>query len=169
MRTAVRIFVLVASLGVVACGGSSGSSTMPTNPITPSGQTPPSTVGIAGTWVGQASDSSGTMMGAGMSPAMMGNMTWQVTQTGNTFTGTMQFPGWAGHGAMTVSGTINGSTATFTMTMPSGGMMMGGSCTATATGTFNLDQLFTQMHGTYSGGTMCGGHFDHGQLSMVRR
>ncbi len=65
---------------------------------------------VSGTWTGAASDSSGTMMGAGMSASMMANMTWQITQTGNTFTGVVQFPGYGGSG--TVSGTINGRTAT---------------------------------------------------------
>jgi hypothetical protein len=107
------------------------------------------------------------MMGAGLSPAMMSGMTWQITQTGNTFTGTMQFPGYAGHASMSVSGTINGSTATFTMSVPSGGMMMG-SCTAMANGTFDINQFMTEMHGTYSGSNTCTGPFDHGQLSLSR-
>ena len=38
------------------------------------------TTALTGTWVGQALDSSGTMMGAGMSASMMANMTWQITQ-----------------------------------------------------------------------------------------
>jgi hypothetical protein len=122
--------------------------------------------GLAGTWVGQASDSSGTMMGVGTSPAMMGTMTWQITQTGNRFTGTMQFPGYSGHGPMSVSGTVDGTTATFTMTMPGG--MMGGTCTATATGTFDIDALFRQMHGTYAGTNACRGPFSQGRLSMAR-
>ena len=158
-----RVFLaltLVAALAGSACG--SGSS-MPASPMTPT----PSGTSLTGTWVGQALDSSGTMMGAGMSASMMGNMTWQITQTDNSFTGTMQFPGYPGHGPMTVSGTINGSTATFTMTMPSGSMMTA-TCTAVANGTFDINDLFTQMHGTYAGTNMCGGPFDHGQMSMLR-
>jgi hypothetical protein len=49
------------------------------------------------------------------------------------------------------------------------GGMMDGSCTATSTGTFDLDQFFNQMHGTYAGSTTCGGHFDRGEISLVRR
>ena len=123
---------------------------------------------MAGTWVGTASDSTGTMMGAGLSTSMMGNVTWQITQMGNTFTGVMQFPGYGGMGGvMTVSGTINGRTATFTMTMP-GGSMMTATCTAVASGTFDLDDLMTQMHGTYSGSNSCTGPFNQGQMSMAR-
>ena len=142
---------------------------MPASPVspTPSGSAA-GTTALTGTWVGQAADSSGTMMGVGMSASMMSSMTWQVTQAGNSFSGTMQFPGYTGPGPMTIYGTINGNTATFTMTMPGGGMMAA-TCTATATGTFDINDLFTQIHGTYAGANMCGGPFDHGQVSMARR
>ena len=155
----------VGALGAAACGGSSS----PVSPSTPSAPSPPTATSgttVTGTWLGSASDSTGTMMGAGMSPSMMGNMTWQITQTGNAFTGTMQFPGYTG-GMMTVSGTINGHTATFTMTIPGGGMMSG-TCTAVANGTFDMDDLMTQMHGTYSGSNTCTGMFNGGQMSMTK-
>lgn len=122
---------------------------------------------MTGTWVGSTSDSTGSMMGAGMSGAMMGSMTWQVTQTGNMFSGTMQFPGYQG-GTMMVSGSLNGKTGALTMTMPMGSMMTGG-CSATATGTFDMDDTVSQMHGTYVGTNSCSGPFDHGQMSLVRR
>ncbi len=143
---------------------------MPMNPSTPTSATSPTsgTSTVSGTWIGPASDSTGTMMGAGMSPSMMGNMTWQITQTGNTFTGVMQFPGYGGMGgAMTVSGTLNGHTATFTMTMP-GGSMMTATCSAVATGTIDFNDLMTEMHGTYTGSNNCTGSFSNGQMSMVR-
>jgi len=159
MRSLLGVIV-AAALATVACGA---GSMMPSSPSMPSGQT---SSAVSGTWAGAASDSTGTMMGAGMSASMMGNMTWQITQTGNTFTGFMQFPGYGGSG--TVSGTINGKTATFTMTMPIGSMMTA-TCTATGNGTFDMDDLMTQMHGTYSGSNTCAGPFDHGQMSMTRR
>jgi hypothetical protein len=98
---------------------------------------------------------------------MMDNMTWQITQTGNTFTGVMQFPGYRAMGVMTVSGTITGKTATFTMTMPSGSMMTA-TCSAVANGTIDFDDLVMQMHGTYSGSNTCTGTFHAGQMSMTR-
>jgi hypothetical protein len=106
------------------------------------------------------------MMGAGM----MGQMTWQITQTGNTFQGTGQFAGFPGHGVMTISGTIDGPTVTFTITMPSSmmGGMMSGSCTASANGTLDINELMSQMHGGYSGSNSCTGSFDHGQMSLSR-
>jgi hypothetical protein len=161
----ISILTVVAALATVACASESSTLGRIGNPVTPSGS---STTAITGAWVGQASDSSGTMMGAGMSTAMMANMTWQITQTGDSFTGTMQFPGYAGPGPMTIAGTISGHTATFTMTMPRGGMMTA-TCSAVANGIFDIDDLFTQMHGSYAGTNMCGGPFDHGQLSMTRR
>ena len=81
----------------------------------------------------------------------------------------MQFPGYAG-GMTSVSGMVAGHSGTFTMTMPAGSMMMmNGSCGAMATGTFDMDDLMTQMHGTYAGTNTCSGPFDRGQMSMTRR
>lgn len=107
MRSLLGVF-LIGALAAGACTrGSTAGSMMPTSPTTQSG--PVSGAVVTGTWVGTVSDSSGTMMGAGLSAAMMGNMTWQIAQTGNALTGVMQFPGYAGSG--TVSATINGKTA----------------------------------------------------------
>lgn len=124
----------------------------------------PTSATMTGTWTGAASDSTGSMMGAGLTSAMMASTTWTVTQNGNAFSGTMQFPGHMG-GGMTVSGTMNGTTGTFTMTM-SPGSMMSGFCSATATGTFDMDDMMTQFHGTYTGTNSCTGPFDHGDLSL---
>ena len=146
----------VAALTAAACGGSTSSPTSPGGLAT-----------LTGTWVGSASDSTGAMMGAGMSSAMMGNTTWSITQIADTFSGTMQFPGYQG-GTMMVSGHMTGKTGTFTMTMPAGSMMTG-RCSASATGTFDMDDMMTQIHGIYAGTNSCAGPFDHGQMSLVRR
>lgn len=161
-----RPLLAVTLMGALAGAACTGGSSMPASQMSPSG--PTAGTAVTGAWVGTASDSSSTMMGAGMSASMMGNMTWQITPTGNTFAGVMQFPGYGGTGTMTVSGTINGKTATFTMTMP-GGSMMTATCSAVANGTFDMDDLMTQMRGTYSGSNTCAGAFDHGQVSMTRR
>ncbi|MFN7981723.1 MAG: hypothetical protein U0Q11_07685 [Vicinamibacterales bacterium] len=151
---------LLAALGVLAaltatCSGTSQSPTSPSAAAT-----------ISGTWLGAAADSTGSMMGAGMSASMMGNTTWNVTQAGSAFSGTMQFPGYQG-GTIVVSGAMNGRTGTFTMTMPSGSMMSGG-CTATATGTFEMDDMMKQFHGSYTGTNSCSGPFSNGSVSMHR-
>lgn len=162
MRSAFLTTIFLALLAASACGGSSPASMMsPASPVGPSA----SSGGVAGTWTGQSVDSSGTMMGAGMTATMMAGMTWQLVQNGNNFTGTMSFPGYGGH-AMTVSGTIDGRNGTFTMTIPAGGMMMAG-CAATATGSFDMDDVMTQMHGTYTGSNTCTGAFNQGQISLI--
>ncbi len=161
----IGLIVLTFALAAPLAGCSNESSPMMmSSPMTPS----TNVASMTGTWTGSASDSTGSMMGAGMSASMMSGMTWQITQTGNTFTGSMQFAGYGARSTMTVSGTITGKTATFTMTMP-GGSMMTGSCTATANGTFDFDDLMTQMRGTYTGTNGCSGAFDRGQMSMTRR
>jgi len=100
----------------------------------------------------------------------MNGLSWQITQTGNTFTGTMQFQG-DQRAAMSVSGTILGTAGTFTLTIPMGAMMgaMMDGCTATATGTFNMDDLMDQIHGAYAGSNTCSGPFDRGQVSLTHR
>ena len=161
VRAIVTLSTLLTLLVVPACGGNSAT------PVAPS---PPASA-ITGTWVGTAADSSGSMMGAGMSSSAAAAMTWQLTQNGTAFSGTVQFPGYGAMGmsvSMSVSGTITGKTATFTMTMPAGSMMSG-ACSATATGSFDMDDLMDQMHGTYSGANTCSGPFNQGQMSMTRR
>lgn len=153
MRLAL-LAILLAGL-TIACSGSS------TSPTGPSGQT------MSGSWIGSTADSSGSMMGAGLTSAQMTNAQWMVTQNGISFSGTMQFPGYMMGRTMTVTGTMSGHSGRFTMTIPAGSMMMTG-CTATASGTFDMDDMMTQMHGTYTGMNSCSGPFDHGQMSFHR-
>ena len=152
--------IMVTALTAAACGGNMSSPM--SSPMAPT-----SASTITGTWIGSASDSSGSMMGDGSSGSMMGSTTWAITQTGNTFTGTMQVGGHDG-GTMTVSGMINGTTGSFTMSR-SGGSMMSGACSATATGTFDMDDMMTQLHATYAGVNSCSGPFDHGLMTMAHR
>jgi len=107
-------------------------------------------------------------MGMGMPGGSMGNMTWQMTQTGNMFTGNVSFSGYHGVGQMIVSGTMNGKTGTFTITMPNGTMPMSG-CTGQVTGTFDMDDMMVLMRGSYTGSNSCFGAFDHGQMTMTLR
>lgn len=111
---------------VAACGGSSPTS--PSDSI--------ASASMAGTWAGTGSDSSGSM-GAGsmMGQTDMRTMTWQLTQNGSTVTGPMSFSGSDLQGRMPGSflGTLSGDDMTFTMDMPSSGMMSSG-CSSRATG-----------------------------------
>jgi hypothetical protein len=107
-------------------------------------------------------------MGMGMAGGSMGDMIWQMTQTGSTFAGTVSFSSYHGGGQILISGTMNGKTGSFTMTMPSGAMPMA-ACSGQASGTFDMDDMMVQMHGSYTGSTTCSGPFDHGQLTMTKR
>ena len=111
----------------------------------------------------------GISMGPGMGPGMMGSvgsMTWLITQTGNSFTGTVGFGGFHASARMTMTGTFSGDGGTFTITMPNNSMPMG-TCSGTAAGTFAIDPVTGQMRGTYSGTNTCMGPFS-GQLTLVR-
>lgn len=158
MRLALAVIV-VGTCGTLGCAGNSGISS-PAAPTT--SQT------LTGVWVGTTSDSSGSMMGAGLTPGMMSSVQWTITESGNTFSGTMKFPGYSGmmETPMAITGTIIGHTGTFTMTMPTGSMMV--NCTATASGTFGMDDMMTHMQGTYSGMNSCSGAFDQGHMSFHR-
>ena len=144
---------------VAACGDSS--------PTAPSG--PMASTFMTGTWSGSASDSSGSM-GAGslMGQVGMGTMTWPLTQSGSTVTGSMTFSGMQGLTPGAFSGTISGDEMTFTMDMPINSMMSFG-CTARATGTARVDDTRTTMTGIYSGSNSCTGSFVNGQITMTRR
>ena len=156
------VMALATTLWAAACGSTPPSA----SPVAPTASV--ASPSLTATWSGTTSDSSGTMMGAGLTTSMMNGTTWQITQNGSTFSGAMQFAGYGG-ATMMVSGTIAGHTATYTITMPAGSMMMSGSCSAVATGTFDMDDLMTRIHGTYAGSNSCNGPFDHGQMSMTRR
>jgi hypothetical protein len=158
-RWVLVLFALVGISAAAACGSQSAAVSSPS-----------STATMTGNWAGTASDSSGSMMGSGMSGASTGSTTWQVTQNGSAFSGTMHLPGYGGNAIM-VSGIMNGTTGSFTMTMPAGSMgsMMSGTCTSTAAGTFDMDDMMTQFHGTYNGTNTCGGPFNGGQMLMVHR
>jgi hypothetical protein len=107
------LFMFVSSSAAVACGSQSAAVSGPS-----------STATMSGNWVGVSTDSSGSMMGSGISGATAGTTTWQLTQNGSAFSGTMRLAG--SMSVMMVSGTMNGKTGSFTMTMPMGSMMSSG-------------------------------------------
>jgi hypothetical protein len=121
---------------------------------------------LTGTWVGNAADSSGSMMGSGAMASTMGGAQWTITQSGNSFSGTMRLTGYSG-GTVRISGTLALRSGTFTMTMPTESMM-GTGCSASATGSFDLDEAMVEFHGTYAGSNTCSGPFAGGQVTMRR-
>jgi hypothetical protein len=144
------LFAGLACVVLVACSEGGGSNT-PTSP-TPSG-------GLTGTWRGTASDSSGP-----------GQMTWQLNQTGNSFSGTMTMTDTAttltGRGS--VSGTVSGSNLHFTITIQAGGFDAPyNGCTAQVDGDAELSA--TTITGSYSGTNSCAGSVASGQLSLSKQ
>jgi len=151
--------VFVASFAA-ACGG---SSSMPTSP-----SPHPVAMSVAGTWTGSPSDSSGALgSGAVMGQAGMGAMTWQLTASGSTLTGSIGFAGMHGGSTGSFSGVMtDDADFTFTLDMPMGSMMTSG-CTAHATGTAHYDGTTMMLTGTYGGSNTCYGSFTNGQFTMT--
>lgn len=155
---------ILAALAVAACGdGSSGPTSASPTPAT--GTT------MSGTWAGTSADSTGQE-----------KMIWTVTQTGNSVTGTMNLAdtgrNMMGNGSM--QGTINGSTLSFHMSVPTGGFSgMMSSCAMGMDGQATMSDDGRTMTGTYSGsmsgmmsgGMMnqsCGGSMADGHFTLTR-
>jgi hypothetical protein len=153
------LIVIVLTSFAAACGTT--SSTAPSS----------STASMAGTWAGTASDSSSTMgTGSMMGQVDMGAMTWQLSQSGSTVTGSMSFAGSGMQNRMpgTFKGTMSGDDITFTMEMPAGSMMSA-ACQSTATGTGHVNRTTMIMTGTYTGTNVCTGMYTGGQTWMTHR
>lgn len=156
---------ILAGVLVSACGTSSSS------PAGPSTGVPTSAASVTGTWAGASSDSSGS-----------NKMTWVVTQTGSGMTGTMTISdtGRSMMGSGTMTGTMNGSTLSFHMTVPAGGF--GGQMSPCSMGVDGQGTMSVDGHtmtGTYSGtmsgmmsggmmGQSCGSAMSNGQFTMTR-
>ena len=146
---------LLAFISAEACGGSGGSSTQP-SPTSPSASGP---VSLSGTWIGSASDSSGP-----------GQMSWQVTQAGGSFSGTATLTdtatGLGGRGS--VSGTVSNSSIHFSISIPAGGFDSPyAACTANVSGDGQAST--SSITGTYSGSNSCAGIITSGQLTLNKQ
>ena len=126
--------------------------------IAQAGQTSCPLPNLNGVWSGAASDSSGP-----------GTMTWKLTQTGVTVSGTMQAATPSGAVAFTgsFSGTLSGATLPFTINVPAGGVTGQPTCTVIMTGTVTSITAST-LSGTYSGSS-CGGPFSNGQFKLTKQ
>jgi hypothetical protein len=165
MRSGSVPAAILVGLVVSACGMNSSA------PMSPSMSMPASTANVTGSWSGTSADTLGS-----------DRMTWTVTQTGSAMSGTMDVSdtnrNMTGSGTMT--GTMNGSTLTFHMSVPAGGF--GGqmsSCSMGIDGQGTMSADGRTMTGTYSGsmsgmmsggmmGQMCGGAMNNGQFTMTR-
>ena len=143
------LVLLMAAMSVLnGCGG--GSS-----PASPSAPSAP--IDLAGMWAGSASDSSGP-----------GLMSWQLTQSGGSFSGTavVSDPAGARVAQGTVSGTLSGSALQFSIAVPAGGFNEA-ACTASVTGSGAATA--TTITGTYSGTQSCSGAFTSGSLTLSKQ
>ena len=151
-----RTPLLVCALLVAdACaGGDSGSSGSP-SPGAPSGTQ--ST--LSGTWTGNASDSSGS-----------GVISWQLSESGTSFSGSATIgdtrTGVNGRGS--ISGTVSGGASiTFSISIPAGGFDNPfGSCSANLSGTGQASS--SSITGTYSGANSCSGDVGSGQFTVTK-
>jgi hypothetical protein len=156
--TPARLVALVCVLAaVIACG------TSVTMPSTTTG-----TPGLSGTWGGTGIDSQGATA-----------VTWSLTQTGATVSGTVktqavdQNDGSCSSCHRNKSGTFAGSIdgATMTLTMHFAAGADGDptpACTATLSGSASLAAV-NQLTAVYSGADSCEGPFLNGNLPMTRQ
>jgi hypothetical protein len=140
---------LVCFLGfaTAACGGSS-SSTAPAPTFT-----------LTGTFSGQAGDSSGP-----------GTLTWKITQSGTSVSGSASFTDAAtgASGTGNVSGSLSGSTLSFTISIPAGGFPApADACTASMQG--SAQATSTSIDGTYTGTNSCTGPIQGGHFTLTKQ
>jgi hypothetical protein len=157
-----------AALSAVLCAAVCGCAA---SPVSPSGSSVASVAAVQlslkGAWSGSVGDSQG-----------LGALTWGLTQTGNVVSGTVLMKSSDAAGtcaschkeqkAGTVTGTLSGSTLTFTMTLPIGSAFSPTpNCSITASGTArNITDGEVVITGTYTGADSCLGPFAAGTVTM---
>lgn len=157
-RSAVRSLRFAFTIGITAVALGAACSSTHSSPVEPT--PPPAAVAdVAGTWSGLAADSSGP-----------GEMTWRLTQSAATLSGTfaMRDADTGLNGQGTITGTLSGSTLTFAIAVAAGGFDAPfGTCSSSATGT--ADVSATAIAGTYTGSNSCTGTITSGQLTLSRQ
>ena len=160
--------IMVTALAVlgISCGGGDGSSASPS-----SGSTAPPQV----TWIGTGEDSNETNVN-NSTPIATTIVTWTLTQTGASVSGTVttlstDSPNTTCNSCHrtktgTLSGTIDGTTLTWTASFPGGDLTP--ICTATLTGTVS-GITETSLSGVYTGEDFCEGQFLNGTLTLARQ
>ena len=123
------------------------------------GPSPSPLAGLTGTWSGSASDSSGP-----------GQLTWQIEQTGTSFSGTLTMTdthaGYSGRGS--ISGTLSGSSVSFLMLVPAGGFDDPYTeCSVDISGDGQVAS--SSISASYSGSNSCSGAITAGQLTLGRQ
>jgi hypothetical protein len=143
--TLTRLAAVLTTCAILgACGGSS--------------PTTPSTLNIAGVWAGDI-------------VTILGNQrtTWTLSQSGTNVTGPVVVAN-AGipviSGALT--GTISGSTLTYSINIPAGGILISPTCTGHIDGTMNLPNE-RQMSGKFTGTSTCNAPISGGDLTLSKQ
>jgi hypothetical protein len=142
---------------------SCGSS--PAMPIGPSAPTTAS-INVSGTWSGTGSDSFGPEL-----------VTWVLTQSGTSVSGSAELnavnPADGSCGSChkvkkgTFSGTLSGASLSVTMTFPAGGDVPTPICVVDLSGSATvLDRL---MMASYTGTDTCEGFFSDGKIELARQ
>jgi hypothetical protein len=99
-------------------------------------------------------------------------MTWQVTQSGSSFSGSMTVtdPAINVTGRGPVSGSVSRSTLQYTITVPPGGFDgVNSGCSSTVSGTGTLSR--SSINGTYAGTSTCppNGIISSGTLALTKQ
>jgi hypothetical protein len=145
-----RWLYAAACLALMLAGACSGKeSSAPVAPTVTS-------VNVAGSWRGTATDSSGD-----------GSLTLQLTESGTNLSGTVTMSVITVAGRGTVTGTVSGSTIHLTITIPAGGFDAPFSgCTATVSGDGQVTA--SSISATYTGTNSCSGPVTKGQLTLTK-
>lgn len=138
------------------------TSTTTTIPPAPS----PSAISVSGTWNGTGSDS--------FSPELV---TWVLTQSGTSVTGTAEFsavdPSDGSCASChkikkgTFTGTLSGTTLSVVMRFPAGGNVPTPICVADLSGTATVADR--RIIATYTGSDTCEGFFADGKIDLARQ
>lgn len=97
-------------------------------------------------------------------------MSWTVTQSGSSFSGTVSLTDVSSgvSGAGPLSGTMSGTTLSFTMSIPAGGFGEPyASCSANASGQGTVTG--SSISATYTGSSSCSGAIAGGIITLSRQ
>ena len=97
-------------------------------------------------------------------------MSWQITQSGASFSGTVTMTDTATgiNGRGSVSGTLTSSMIRFSIAVPAGGFDSPfASCSATVSGDGQASSV--SLTGTYTGSNSCGGSIGSGSFTLKKQ
>jgi hypothetical protein len=157
--------ILAAMMGALVGASMSSCGSSPSMPIGPSMPTS-AAINLSGTWSGTGSDSFGPEL-----------VTWMLTQSGTSVSGTAELnavnPADGSCGSChkvkkgTFSGTLSGASLSVTMTFPAGGDVPTPICVVDLSGSATV--LDRRMMTSYTGTDTCEGFFSDGKIELTRQ